>query len=587
MPKPLFILLAAVMLVLPASGIVPAFWATLLNMIGISAIVALGLVVLTGVGGMTSFGQAAFVGVAAYCSAVMTARYGISPWLALPMVLIVTSIAAALIGVVTVRLSGHYLPLGTICWGMAVYYLFGNLDLLGGFNGISGVPPVSLFGHLLLDSRQFWPLVFVMLAASLYLTRNLLDSRAGRAIRALRSGTTAAEAFGIIPARAKLAVFVYAGFLAGLAGWLFAHLQRSVTPTAFSLNAGIEFLLMAVIGGSGRLWGAVLGAAIVVLLKNALQDYLPLLFGSTGSLEVIFFGVVLVLTLQKAREGLWPVVAKHLPRSRLPVDESARAPAIPARPASEDPVLLEAIGISKRFGGLAAVNDVSFSLGKGEILTLLGPNGAGKSTTFNLLTGVLSLSSGEVRIAGSSVAGASPAQIAGLGVARTFQHVKLVPDMTVLENVALGTHLRGDSGFLRCLLRLDRPQEAQLLAEAARAIRRVGLAERIHSPAGSLSLGETRIVEIARAICLAPRVLLLDEPAAGLRKAEKDRLADLLRELRAEGLGILLVEHDMDFVMSLTDRIVVLDFGTRIAAGLPIEIRQNPRVQEAYLGSVA
>ncbi|GGH62945.1 ATP-binding cassette domain-containing protein [Frigidibacter albus] len=587
MRTPLLTFLAAVVLVLPASGVLPAFWATLLNMIGISAIVALGLVVLTGVGGMTSFGQAAFVGVAAYCSALLTTRYGFSPWLALPVVLVVTSIAATLIGLVTVRLSGHYLPLGTICWGMAVYYLFGNLDLLGGFNGISGIPPVSLFGHPLLDSRQFWPLVLVMLGVSLYLTRNLLDSRAGRAIRALRSGTTAAEAFGIAPARAKLAVFIYAGFLAGLAGWLFAHLQRSVTPTAFSLNAGIEFLLMAVIGGSGRLWGAVLGAAIVVLLKNALQDYLPLLFGSIGSLEVIFFGVVLVLTLQKAREGLWPVLAEHIPQRRSPVDEIATALAMPVRPKGEGPFLLEAIGINKRFGGLVAVNDVSFSLAKGEILTLLGPNGAGKSTTFNLLTGVLSLSSGEVRIAGHSVAGASPSQIAGLGVARTFQHVKLVPEMSVLENVALGTHLRGDSGFLRCLLRLDRPQEAQLLAEAARAIRRVGLADRIHSPADSLSLGETRIVEIARAICLAPRVLLLDEPAAGLRKAEKNRLAELLRELRAEGLGILLVEHDMDFVMSLTDRIVVLDFGTRIAAGLPDEIRKNPRVQEAYLGSVA
>lgn len=586
MQRSLLVLVAAIAgLVLPVVAL-PAFHVTLLNTIGISAIVALGLVVLTGVGGMTSFGQAAFVGIAAYCSAVLTLKFGWSAWMTLPVVLLVTALAAALIGLVTVRLSGFYLPLGTICWGMAIYYLFGNLSVLGGFNGLTGVPPVSLFGLRLLESRDFWPLVFVSLMLCILLTRNLLDSRMGRAIRALRAGTTAAEAFGVVPARAKLAVFVYAGVLAGLAGWLFAHMQRSVTPTAFSLNAGVEFLLMAVLGGAGRIWGAVLGAAIVVLLKNALQDHLPALLGSVGNFEIVVFGVLLVLALQTASDGLWPLVSRLLPQRGRQVDEAVPSLPTPSFKASDAP-LLEARGIGKRFGGLSAVNDVSFSIAPGEILTLLGPNGAGKSTTFNLLTGVLSLSSGDVRIGGVSVAGIGTGRIAALGVARTFQHVKLVPEMTVLENVALGAHLRSQSGFLRCLFWLDRREEAGLLAEAARALHRTGLHERRDIEAGSLSLGEARIAEIARALCLAPRILLLDEPAAGLRKAEKDRLAALLRELRAEGMAILLVEHDMDFVMSLTDRIVVLDFGTKIAAGLPDEIRRNQRVQEAYLGSVA
>ena len=249
-------------------------------------------------------------------------------------------------------------------------------------------------------------------------------------------------------------------------------------------------------------------------------------------------------------------------------------------------MLLHIENARKQFGGVIAVNDVSFDVQDREIVALIGPNGAGKSTTFNLITGVLASTSGTISVLGNKVDNAPPQEVVKLGVARTFQHVKLVPDMTVLENVAIGAHLRGHAGAIASMLRLDRADEAKLLAEAARQIERVGLGDQIDQLAGSLSLGQQRIVEIARALCVDPMLLLLDEPAAGLRHMEKQRLAALLRQLRDGGMSVLLVEHDMGFVMDLADRIVVLDFGTKIAEGTPAAIKTNPDVIKAYLGAV-
>jgi len=426
----------------------------------------------------------------------------------------------------------------------------------------------------------------VILAA--LLTTNLLDSRTGRAIRALRRGHVAAEAFGVQTARAKLLVFIYAAVLAGLSGWLYAHLQRAANPTPFGAHASIEYLFIAVVGGAGYVWGGVLGAAVVVILKEVLQSYLPLIFGGQGQLEIIVFGIVLVALLHFAPSGMWPWLTNLLPfkRSATRTDTSAELAPRAAAPLTSE-VLLKLEGARKQFGGVIAVNDVSFSVGTREIVALIGPNGAGKSTTFNLVTRVLESSAGRITVCGTDIDGATPQQIAKLGVARTFQHVKLIPDMTVLENVAMGAHLRGHAGAIASMLRLDRADEAGLLAEAARQIARVGLSDQIDQLAGSLSLGQQRIVEIARALCVDPVLLLLDEPAAGLRHMEKQQLAALLRQLRDGGMSVLLVEHDMGFVMDLADRIVVLDFGTKIAEGTPDVIKSNPDVIRAYLGATA
>ena len=246
--------------------------------------------------------------------------------------------------------------------------------------------------------------------------------------------------------------------------------------------------------------------------------------------------------------------------------------------------LLKITNLGKSFGGVRAVDGITFEIQAGELLALIGPNGAGKSTTFNMVTGLLRASDGQVRFKGRRIDGLPSREIAKLGVARTFQHVKLVPEMSVLENVALGAHLRGKKGWIAAMLRRDRHEEAALLAEARKQIERCGLMSYIDTPAASLPLGQQRVVEIARALAAQPTILLLDEPAAGLRHLEKQALTELLTQLRGEGMALLVVEHDMEFVMNLADRITVLEFGKVIAIGNPAEVQANPRVMEAYLG---
>jgi branched-chain amino acid transport system permease protein len=563
----------------------PDFWIAQLNYIGLYSLVCLGLVLLTGVGGLTSFGQAAFVGIGAYTTAWLTLNMGWSPWLTLPAGLALTAACALVLALVTLRMSGHYLPLATIAWGLSLYYLMGNLDALGKYDGLLGIKSLNLFGLDIGQGRAFFVLCWVLVIVLAVALLNLLDSRSGRAIRALKSGAGMAESMGINTFRYKVTIFLIAALFASAAGWLLAHFQRTVNPSAFGLKMGIEYLFMTVIGGVGHVWGALTGAALTKLLDDQLQVLLPRLIGTSGSYEVIVFGIALVLVLKYLPDGLWDFVQRRLPRRQRAVDW-ADAAALPekSKPAAGE-LVLDVQAVRKEFGGLVAVNDISFQIQAGQIMGLIGPNGAGKSTTFNLVTGVLSLTRGNVMFRGESIAGLPAREIARRGMARTFQHVKMIPDMTVLENVALGAHTRGERGVLAAMTRIDRAEERALFKEAQRQLERIGMGAYLHEQAGNLAMGPQRLLEIARALCMDPALLLLDEPAAGLRHQEKRALIEVLRQLQREGMSILLVEHDMDLVMDVCDRLVVMEFGTRLMEGTPREVQQSPEVRAAYLGT--
>lgn len=578
-----FILFLILLAIVPA---LPSFYVTMGSYIGLYSMVALGLVLLTGITGLTSFGQAAFMGLGAYTTAVLTINYGWSPWLTLLVALLLTTSIAYLLGIITLRMGGHFLPLATMAWGISLYFLFGSLPSLGGHTGLTDVPALQLFGVELRSEKGFYYIIWLVCLAALWVSSNLLDSREGRAIRALKGGHSMPEAFGASGLRLKNIVFVYSALLACLSGWLYAHMLRFVNPSPFDLGRGIEFLFMITVGGVASLWGAIVGSTVIMILKTLLQGILPKLIGQSGNYETIVFGIMIIGVLQWSRGGIWSFVERIIPpKLNANIDDLAAELPQRTQPARGDK-LLKVEAIRKEFGGLVAVKNVSFEIDSGEIVALIGPNGAGKSTMFNLISGELPRTEGDITFASEKISGLKPSQIARRGLSRTFQHVKLIHGMTVLENVMLGAYLRTQDGVFSAGLRLNRTNETRVRAEAAKQLKRVGLEDSMYALAGSLSLGKQRIVEIARALCADPVLLLLDEPAAGLRFLEKQELAKLLDALRKEGLSVLIVEHDMDFVMNLVDRIVVMEFGKKIAEGLPHEIRNNPDVLEAYLGGV-
>ncbi|MGQ0569994.1 MAG: branched-chain amino acid ABC transporter ATP-binding protein/permease [Armatimonadota bacterium] len=561
--------------------------------IGLSSLLAIGLTLLGGAAGQVSLGQAAFYGIGAYVSAMTTLRLGLSPWVAFPLSAAGAAAVAFLLGAPILMLRGHYLALGTLGFNIIVDVVIRNLqDLTGGPTGLTGIPPFQIGGTVLSGDRIYYFAVWSLVLGALWLGRNLIDSRIGRALAAIRASEVVAGTLGINPAYYKARVFALSAALAGFAGSLYVHYLSFVSPSPFAFEFSIFVLVMSVIGGIAHLPGAVLGAAVVTLLREFLRDVMPRFFrgGASAEYEIVAFGLLLAGVVVFAPGGAWPFIIRRLrleaPRPHAvpvaPVEGGTDAAPEAAHKAGE--LVLDIGGLEKRFGGLLAVHNLSFKVHAGEIYAVIGPNGAGKTTAFNLISGVLHPTGGSIRLAGERVEQLPAYRIATMGVARTFQTPRVFPDLSVLDNVLVGMHRHLRAGFAPSMLHLSGREEAEAAGQAMNVLGQVGLATHAAQPAGALPFGQQRLLEMARALATRPRLLLLDEPASGLSAAERRALVALIRRIRAGGVTVLLVEHDVRLVMGIADRVLVLNHGERIAEDIPSHVQRDPRVIAAYLG---
>jgi branched-chain amino acid transport system permease protein len=574
----------------------------------IYAIAAIGLTLLMGLAGQVSLGQASFFAIGAYTQAILVTRYD---WPGVPaavVAVLLAAVAAFVLGLALLRLRGHYLALATLGLGIIITVVATESEFLGATSGIFGIPKPE-FNNRAYDepAEYFWLLIPVVLL-SLLLARNVVASRVGRALGAVNDSEVAAETLGVDTFRLRLQVFTLSAAYAGLAGVFFAHWLAVVNPNAANFPLSVKFLLISVLGGLGTVWGAVVGAFLVEFLDESMSALIPRLVpGATGEVELIGFGVVLVLVVILLPGGLhqaWMSATGYLRARR----DARPAPPVGATTADGDgappdsagddsPLLtregrpaagttvLQVRGLTKQFGGVVAVDDVDLDVRAGEILALIGPNGAGKTTCFNMVSGVLTPTSGSVTLNGRRIDGRKPHVFARARATRTFQNLQGFGSSTVLGNVMVGRHLRSRAGMLRSALYLLSRKEERGIAEAAyRTVDLVGLREEALRPAADLPFGRQRLMEVARALALEPDLLLLDEPMAGLSGDERRALGRLLRRLRAGGMAIVLVEHDVEAVLALADRVAVLDDGRLIALGTPDEIRTDPAVIAAYLG---